>query len=50
MKPVPDDAVMDLDRLNAELADLNRSFIETYRGPLELRDRYKIGEALLLNT
>ena len=47
--PVPDDAVMDLDRINADLKALNREFFETYRGPLELRERFTIGEALLLD-
>jgi len=41
---------MDLDKLNAELSTLNRAFLETYRGPLELRERYKIGAALLLEV
>ena len=50
LKTVPDDAVMDLDKLNTELTALNRAFIETYRGPFELRERYKIGEALLLDV
>jgi Fe-S-cluster containining protein len=49
LNPVPDDAVMDLDRLNAELASLNGAFVEAYRGPVELRDRLTIGEALLLD-
>ena len=47
---VPDDAVMDLDKLNAELIALNRALLVTYRGPLELRERYKIGQALLLDV
>ena len=50
MNSVPDDAVMDLEGLNAELAALNQAFLETYRGPPELRDRYKIGAALLLDV
>ena len=50
LKTVPDDAVMDLDVLNAELTALNRAFIVTHRTPSDLRERYKIGEALLLNV
>ena len=50
LKTVPDNAVMDLDVLNAELTALNRAFLATYRAPLELRERYKIGEALLLDV
>ena len=49
LNPVPDDAVMDLDGLNVELRTLNRSFVEAYSGPLELRDRYTLAEALLLD-
>ncbi len=49
-KTVPDDAVMDLDKLNAELIALNRALLVTYGGPLELRKRYKIGQALLLDV
>jgi Fe-S-cluster containining protein len=50
LKPVPEEAVIDLDKLNAELAALNRAFVEEYRGPAKLRKRYKIGEALLLDV
>lgn len=50
LNSIPDDAVMDLDELNNELAALNRTFVEAYRGPLELGDRLKIGEALLLDV
>ena len=50
LNSIPDDAVMDLDELNNELAALNRAFVEAYRGPLELGDRLKIGEALLLDV
>ncbi len=50
LNSIPDDAVMDLDELNTGLAALNREFVEAYDGPLELGDRLKIGEALLLNV
>ena len=49
LNSIPDDAVLDLDELNIELAALNREFIEAYDGPLELRERLKIGEALLFD-
>ena len=49
LNPVPHDAVMDLDAINAELAALNRAFVEAYPGPLELSDRFTIGQALLLD-
>ena len=45
---IPDDACIDLDRLNARLADINRRFLSEYRGSPPLRQRYLIGEALLL--
>lgn len=50
LQPVPDEAVVDLDELNAELSALNREFVKKYKGPLELRKRFKIGEALLLDV
>ena len=50
LNPIPDDAVMDLDELNTDLATLNREFVEAYNGPLELHDRFKISEALLLDA
>jgi hypothetical protein len=48
LSPLPDDAVLDLDIINAELAALNRAFVNTHRGPLELSERYTVAEALLL--
>jgi hypothetical protein len=45
---IPDDACIDLDRLNARLAAINRRFLSKYEGSHVLQDRYRIGEALLL--
>ena len=49
LKSIPDNAVIDLNELNAELAALNRAFVDSYQGQAELRDRFTIGEALLLD-
>ena len=48
LKSIPDDAIVDLNDLNAELAALNREFIDAYQGRIELRPRFTIGEALQL--
>jgi Fe-S-cluster containining protein len=48
-KAIPEDAVIDLDGINAELASLNRAFIDEYHGPIELRPRYLIGDALQID-
>jgi Fe-S-cluster containining protein len=48
LKPIPDEAVIDLNKLNAELAAVNRTFVNTYRGRVELHLSFTIGEALLL--
>jgi Fe-S-cluster containining protein len=48
LKPIPDEAVIDLNKLNAELAAANRTFVDTYLGRVELPTRFTIGEALLL--
>jgi hypothetical protein len=49
LNPIPDNAVIDLNGLNAELVALNRAFVDSYQGQAELRDRFTIGEALLLD-
>jgi hypothetical protein len=48
-KTIPEDDVMDLEAINAELMSLNRAFAEEYHGPIELRSRYLIGEALQID-
>ena len=49
LKSIPDNAVIDLNDLNAELAAVNREFVNAHSGPVELRSRFYIGEALLLD-
>jgi len=49
LNSIPDNAVIDLNKLNAELAALNRAFVDSCQGQAELRDRFTIGEALLLD-
>ena len=48
LRPIPDEAVIDLNELNAELAAVNRTFVDRYRGRVQLPTRFTIGEALLL--
>jgi hypothetical protein len=45
---IPDDACIDLDRLNIRLAAINRRFLSEYWRRPSLKQRYLIGEALLL--
>ena len=49
LKSIPDDAVIDLNGLNAELAAVNREFTGTHSGRVGLRVRFYIAEALLLD-
>ena len=48
-KAIPEDAVLGLDAINTELISLNQNFVEDYHGPIELRSRYLIGEALQID-
>lgn len=45
---IPDEACIDLDRLNTRLAAVNKRFLSEYGGRFALKERYLIGEALLL--
>ena len=45
---IPEDACIDLDRLNRRLASIDLHFRSEYRGEIELQKRYLIGEALQL--
>ncbi|GAH14443.1 unnamed protein product, partial [marine sediment metagenome] len=49
LDPIPDDAVLDLDCLNNNLAAINQSFVNEFSGSIGLRPRLSIGEALLLD-
>jgi hypothetical protein len=48
LKAIPDDAVIDLDDLNRELASVNKLFVEEFSDRMCLIPRFYIGEALLL--
>jgi len=48
LDPIPDDAVIDLDDLNRELASVNKLFVEEFSDRMCLIPRFYIGEALLL--
>ena len=45
---IPADACIDLDRLNKRLSSINDHFLSEYGGPIGLKERYLIGEALQL--
>ena len=47
--PIPDDAVIDLDCLNKNLAAVNRLFVNEFSVRIGLSPRFSIGEALLLD-
>ena len=49
LKSIPDDAVIDLNDLNAELQAVNRAFVDTYPSQIASRLRFTIAEALLLD-
>ena len=49
LDPMPDDAVIDLDRLNNHLAVVNRLFVDEFSDWIGLSPRFSIGEALLLD-
>ncbi|MEJ2222307.1 MAG: hypothetical protein P8X80_16055 [Desulfobacterales bacterium] len=48
MSSIPDDAVIDLDRINAALRTINASAVSEVAHDLQLQDRLSIAEALLL--
>ena len=50
MSPVPDDAVIDLDPINAALRTINASAVNEMAHVLQLPDRLSIAEALLLKV
>jgi Fe-S-cluster containining protein len=49
LQPIPEDAVIDLDRINRALAEVNRAFVAELEPRRALRPRYFIAEALLLD-
>lgn len=49
LDPMPDDAVIDLDRLNNHLAVVNQLFVDEFSDRIGLSPRFSIGEALLLD-
>ena len=49
LDPIPDDAVLDLGRLNNNLAVINQSFVNEFSDSIGLSTRLSIGEALLLD-
>jgi hypothetical protein len=48
MSSIPDDAVIDLDRINGALRAINTSAVSEMGRVLQLQDRLSIAEALLL--
>jgi len=46
--PIPRDARLDLDRINRQLARINRQFMIEYGDRHLIKERYSIGEALML--
>ena len=48
ISPIPDDAVIDLDRINGTLRDINTSAVSQMAGSLQFPDRLSIAGALLL--
>ncbi len=49
LDPIPDDAVIDLDRLNNNLSVINQFFVNESSERIGLNQRFSIGEALLLD-
>ena len=49
LESIPDDAVIDLNLLNNNLAAVNQLFVDEFSGRIGLRPRFSIGEALLLD-
>ena len=48
LDPIPDDAVLDLGRLNNKLAVINRLFVNQFSDRMGFSPRLSIAEALLL--
>lgn len=46
---IPDDAVMNLDDLNNNLAAVNRLFVNEFADRIQLSPRISVGEALMLD-
>ena len=49
LDPIPDDAIIDLNCLNNNLAAVNRLFVNEFSDRIGLNQRFSIGEALLLD-
>jgi hypothetical protein len=49
LDPIPDDAVIDLDWLNNNLAAVNQLFVNECSDRIGLNPRFSIGEALLID-
>lgn len=49
LDPIPDDAVIDLDCLNNNLAAVNQLFVNEFSDRIGLSPRFSISEALLLD-
>ena len=49
LNPIPDDAIIDLNRLNRNLAAVNQLFLAEFYGPISFKPRFSIGEALLID-
>jgi Fe-S-cluster containining protein len=49
LNPISDDAIIDLNRLNRNLAAVNQLFLADFYGPIGFRPRFSIGEALLID-
>ncbi len=47
--PIPDDAVIDLDGLNNNLATVNQLFVNEFSDRIDLSPRLTIGQALMLD-
>jgi Fe-S-cluster containining protein len=49
LNSIPDDATIDLNRLNRNLAAVNQLFVDEFSRSIDLHPRFTIGEALLLD-
>jgi uncharacterized protein len=49
LDPIPDDAVIDLNRLNNDLAAINRWAVNEFSDRIDLSPRLTIGQALMLD-
>ena len=50
LSTIPDDAVIDLNRLNQSLKAVNRQFMDEFSESIFLHERFTIAEALLLDV